>query len=239
MVSQRDSRCASRTEQPRPSYCRRTLHRDSPRRRHIGAGTGRTAATSVPGLCFEWPSSRLSACLHWSFVPVCVTQALRSNIHNQDRHAWPIVHTVVDRYRCHYRRPIRLGRASDGTDRAVRPSGPSASSSFCHMLQIAANVRSALGRIHKRDASGEFRVSSSCFRSPQLNVPNFLPRRNELPSPCICRRQPIDTACAACRPDTEEAEEEADRWGSLIGCGREAPLADEGSAVESAVEVES
>jgi hypothetical protein len=61
MVSHGDSRCASRTEQPRPPYCRRTLHRDSPRRRHICAGTGRTAATSVPGLCFEWPSSRRSA----------------------------------------------------------------------------------------------------------------------------------------------------------------------------------
>jgi hypothetical protein len=38
-------------------YCRQTLRRDSPRRRHICAATGRTAATSVPGLCFEWPSS--------------------------------------------------------------------------------------------------------------------------------------------------------------------------------------
>jgi hypothetical protein len=208
MVSHGDSRCASRTEQPRPSYCRRTLRRDSPRRRNIGAGTGRTAATSVPGLCFEWPSSHLSARLHCSFVPVCVTQAVRSSIHNQDRRVGSVSHTVVAKYRCHYGPPIRLGQASDGTDRAVCQSGPSASPSFCHRLQFAANARSALGRIHKRDASGEPRVS--CFRSPPVNVHNFLPRRISLPSPCICRRQPIGTACAACLPGTEEAEEETD-----------------------------
>jgi hypothetical protein len=107
------------------------------------------------------------------------------------------------------------------------------------MLQLAANERSALGRIHTRDASGEPRVSLSCFRSPPFNVPNFLPRRISLPSPCICRRQPIGTACGACLPGTEVAEEEADRWGSLIECGREAPLADEGSAVENDFTVES
>ncbi len=39
--------------------------------------------------------------------------------------------------------PIRLGRASDGTYRAVRPSGPSASSSCRRMLKFAANKRSA------------------------------------------------------------------------------------------------
>ncbi len=132
---------------------------------HLRRGVGRTAATSVPGLCFEWPPSHLSA--------VRVTRALRSNIHNQDRRVRPIVHTVVDVYRCHYRPPMRLGRASDGTDRAVPPSGPSASSSCRHMLQFAANERSALGRIHKRDASGEPRVSLTCFRSPPFNVPNF------------------------------------------------------------------
>ena len=83
-------------------YCRRTLRRDSPRRRNIGAGTGRTAATSVPGLCFEWPSSHLSARLHCSFVPVRVTQAVRSNIHNPERRVRSIGHTVVDVYRCHH-----------------------------------------------------------------------------------------------------------------------------------------
>ncbi len=142
------------------------LRGDWPHRRHIGAGQ-----------CFEWPSSHRSARLHCSFVPVRVTQALYSNTHSQDRRAWPIIHTVVDVYRCHYRPPMRLGRASDGTDRAVRPSGPSASSSFCHKLQFAANERSTLGRIHKRDSSGEPRVSLSCFRSPRFNARNFQPRR--------------------------------------------------------------
>ena len=61
MGSQRDSQCAQAPKQTRTSCFRRTLHRDWPRQCHIGAGTGRPAATAAPGRCFEWPSSHLSA----------------------------------------------------------------------------------------------------------------------------------------------------------------------------------
>ena len=74
-----------------------------------------------------------------------------------------------------HRPPIRLERASYETDRADPPSDPSASSSYRRMLQLAASGRSALGRTHKRDASGEHRVS--CLRSPPFSGLNVLPRR--------------------------------------------------------------
>ena len=104
------------------------------------------------------------------------------------------------------------------------------------MLQLAASGRSALGRIHKRDASGEHRAS--CFRSPPFNVLNVLPRRKWLPNPFICRRQAIDIACGASRPGTEEDEEEADA-AAQSDVVPEAPLADEGAADENDDTVES
>jgi hypothetical protein len=72
-------------------------------------------------------------------TPAEVRQAHRSRIHNQRRRIWSIVHTVADLHRCH-RPPIRLWRASDGANRAVRSS---AASSCRHVLQFAANGRSA------------------------------------------------------------------------------------------------
>ena len=99
-----------------------------------------------------------------------------------------VIHTIrIDAHHSHRRRrislprrhrhrpPIRLGRASYETDRAVPPSDPSASSSYRRMLQLAASGRSALGRTHKRDASGEHRVS--CLCSPPFSGLNVLPRR--------------------------------------------------------------
>jgi hypothetical protein len=37
-----------------------------------------------------------------SFEPVYVTQVCRSNMVNQHRRIWSIIHTVVDFYRCHH-----------------------------------------------------------------------------------------------------------------------------------------
>jgi hypothetical protein len=88
-----------------------TRRRDSPRRRHIGAATGRTAATSVPGLCFEWPPSHLSA--------IRVTRALRSNIHNKDASSTYIAAITV--LRCDWdERPTVLIGLSVRAVRALR-----------------------------------------------------------------------------------------------------------------------
>jgi hypothetical protein len=144
---------------------------------HRSAGTRRTAATSVPRLGVEWPSSHLSERLPNAggsylttsrnpSVTICTTSPVHHS-HRRRRISLPRRHR--------HRPPIRLGRASDGAYRAVPPSRPSASSSCRHMLQFAEIERSALGRIHKRDTSGEHRVS--CFCSPPVNVSSFLPRR--------------------------------------------------------------
>ena len=77
------------------------MRRDWPHRCHTC--TDRNAATSAPGLCFEWPClPRIFRPLTFRerFVPVHVTHAFRRNINNQ--HAfWSVVQTVVDLYRCH------------------------------------------------------------------------------------------------------------------------------------------
>jgi len=145
--------------------CRDWPSAQMPRRRR---GTGLTAATSMPGLCFEWPSSHISARLAFTGVSHLSTSRYPSVaiIKTSTEKSGPVVHTVVDEYRCHYRPPCRPRRASDGTYRAVRPSGPSASSSCRRMLKFAANERSALGRIHKK--TGRQRRTSRILLSTSL-----------------------------------------------------------------------
>jgi hypothetical protein len=61
---------------------------------HRRRGTGLTAATSVPGLCFEWPPSHLSKSLRWILIPVRVAKAFRRNIHNQHQLIGPSLRAI-------------------------------------------------------------------------------------------------------------------------------------------------
>ena len=150
----------------------RTEHRRGhwPHRRHIGAGTVLRVAflASFGALTFRV-----------SFAPVYVTLIFRRNMNDQRRRVWPIIHTVADIYRCH-----------DGTSTVLQLDGDrcptvllglsSQAIGTVHrrcrrrMLQNVSG-RSALGRIHKRDASRKHLVSRS--RSPSFIITNFLPRR--------------------------------------------------------------
>jgi len=211
MVSQRDSPCAQAPEKTRPSCFTQTLHRDSPRqchigagdwahRRHIGAGTVLRVASLAS---FEELTREFHTCPRRESLPSQYTQPASTRLVHHSH--------LVDVYRCHDGtatvlrfdwdgRPTVLIRLSVRAIRALRHL-------FVTCFSFSANERSALGRIHKR----ERRTSRILLSfSPSQRVRNFLPSRISLPSPCICRGQPIDTACGACRLGTEAAEEEAD-----------------------------
>ena len=115
-----------------------------------------------------------------SFAPVYVTLIFRRNMNDQRRRVWPIIHAVADVCRCHDgtstvlqldgdRCPtVLLGLSVRAIRKVHRPRRR-------RMLQNASG-HSALGRIHKRDASRKHLVSRS--RSPAFNIANILPRRN-------------------------------------------------------------
>jgi hypothetical protein len=69
------------------------------------------------------------------------------------------------------------------------------------LLQFAADVRLGPGRIHKRDTSGEQRVSR--YRPPSFNVLNVLPGRQSSRVLASAVGNQFGTACAACRPGTK------------------------------------
>ncbi len=77
------------------------MRRDWPHRRRTCRE--RTAATSAPGLGFEWPSSHLSARLPCAGDSYLATSryVCRRNMNDQLRCVRSILHTVDDSYRCH------------------------------------------------------------------------------------------------------------------------------------------
>ncbi len=125
----------------------------------------------------------------------------RRNIHNQHRRVWS---TPSSTYIAAKTAPPPSSNptdwASDGTYRAVPPSDPSVSSSSSSHVTVRRRCLLGPGTNSQTGRRRGHRVS--CFRSPPLNIRNVLPRRKSCPSPCICRRQTIDTACS--RPGTEE-----------------------------------
>ena len=153
------------------------------KRPHVSDGLCAGLASPMAHLRRDWPrkchtcTGRLP--LRCSFAPVHVTNAFRRNMNKQRRRVWSILHTVVDLCRCHDGTATVLQFDSDGRPtvrialslRAIRMHRPRR----LHVLQFA-NGRSALGRIHKRDASRKHRAS--LFRSPPFNILNLLPRRN-------------------------------------------------------------
>jgi hypothetical protein len=165
---------------PLPHLCRG----QSPRR-HICEKAGRTAAThagtaTLPHLHRDWASSGLPRIFRRAYRSCEFrTWSRTPSVNNQRRRVWSILRTVVDLCRCHDGTATVIQFDSDGRPtvrialslRAIRMHRPRR----LHVLQFAI-VRSALGRIHKRDASRKHRAS--LFRSPPFNILNLLPRRN-------------------------------------------------------------
>jgi hypothetical protein len=126
-------------------------------------------------------------------------------MNKQRRRVWSILRTVVDLCRCHDGTATINQFGSDGHPtvritlslRAIRMHRPRR----LHVLQFA-NGRSAMGRIHKRDASRKHRAS--LFRSPPFNRLNLLPTFYQDATSCRILSPSVGNQSTAL--------EEADKW---------------------------
>ena len=177
-------------------------------------------ADSAPGLAappphlfrtpFRHAYAGLRTCRRHERLPSQYAQPTLTQLVRRSHHRRRI--SLPRRHR--HRPPIRLARESDGTYRIIPPSHASASSSCRRLLQFAADVRLGPGRIHKRDTSGEQRVSR--YRPPSFNVLNVLPGRQS--SRVLASAVGNQSAPLAPPAGRVPSSRRGGRWGSLIGC---------------------
>jgi hypothetical protein len=172
------------------------------------AGTG-----SPPPHLFRTPYQRayagLRTCRRSEIFPSQYAQPAPNRLVHHKHRRLPL---LPCRHR--HRPPIRLGRASDGTYRAVGPSGPSASSP-CRHATVAANVRSAgtNSQTGRQRRTSRISLSFSPVKHNQLST-----KTPKLPNAFICRRQP-STPLAA--PAGRVAKKPKTRPMGQSGGGRE------------------